>query len=64
MVHFNPVQSLAYKTDIIEPELTNFDIITLTETWLNESISNEYLKFNEFEDQFRRNRIGIVMVVL
>ena len=29
MVHFN-VQSLASKTDIIEPELTNFDIISLT----------------------------------
>ena len=33
MVHYN-VQSLASKTDIIEPELTNFDIISLIETWL------------------------------
>ena len=57
MVHYN-VQSLASKTDIIEPELTNFDIISLTETWLNDSISNEDLKFNEFQDPFRRDRIG------
>ena len=58
MVHYNPVQSLANKTAIIEPKLTNFDIISLTETWLNDSISNEDLKFNEFEDPFRRDRIG------
>ena len=57
MVHYN-VQSLASKTDIIEPELTNFDIISLIETWLNDSISNEDLKFNEFQDPFRRDRIG------
>ena len=32
MVQYN-VQSFASKIDIIEPELTNFDIISLTETW-------------------------------
>ena len=57
MVHYN-VQSLASKTDIIEPELSNFDIISLTETWLNDSLSNEDLKFYEFQDPFRRDRIG------
>ena len=57
MLHYN-VQSLASKTDIIEPELTNFDIISLTETWLNDSISTEDLKFNEFQDPFRIDRIG------
>ena len=44
MVHYN-VQSLANKVDLIESELTNFDIISLTETWLNDSISNEDLTF-------------------
>ena len=67
MVHYN-VQSLASKTDIIEPELTNFDIISLTETWLNDSISNEDLKFNEFQDPFRRDRVddshgGVIVYV-
>ena len=57
MVHYN-VQSFANKIDIIEPELTDFDIISLTETWLNDSISNEDLKFNEFQAPFRRDRIG------
>ena len=56
MVHYN-VQSFASKTDIIEPELTNFDIISLAETWLNDSLSNEDLMFNEFQDPFRRYRI-------
>ena len=57
MVHYN-VQCLASKTDIIEPELTYFDIISLAETWLNDSLSNEDLMFNEFQDPFRRDRIG------
>ena len=52
------VQSFANKIDIIEPELTDFDIISLTETWLNDSIPNEDLKFNEFQAPFRRDRIG------
>ena len=33
MLQYN-VPSFASKTDIIEPELTNFDIISLTETTL------------------------------
>ena len=57
MVHYN-VQSFANKIDIIEPELTDFDIISLTETWLNDSIPNEDLKFNEFQAPFRRDLIG------
>ena len=57
MVHYN-VQSLANKVDLIEPELTNFYIISLTETWLNDSISNEDLMFNEFQIPFRKDRVG------
>ena len=37
VVHYN-VQSLLQKIDIIEPELSNFDLISLTETWLNERV--------------------------
>ena len=57
MVHYN-VQCFASKTDIIEPEPTNFDIISLTETWLNDSLSNEDFMFKEFQDPYRRDRIG------
>ena len=31
VVHYN-VQSLLQKVDIIEPELSNFDLVSLTET--------------------------------
>ena len=48
MVHYN-VQSLASKTDIIEPELTNFDIISLTETWLNDSYLMKTLSVMSFK---------------
>ena len=59
-VFFSPTWQtfINFKSDIIKPELTNFDIISLTETWLNDSISNEDLKFNEFQDPFRRYRVG------
>ena len=46
------------KTDIIEAELTNFDTVFLTETWLKDSLSNDDLKFNGFQDPFWRDRIG------
>ena len=57
MVHYN-IHGLASKTDIIEHELTYFEIISLTETWLNDSLSNEDLMFNEFQDPFRKDGIG------
>ena len=37
LMHYN-VQSILHKTDILEPELINFDIIFLTETWLNDCL--------------------------
>lgn len=57
VVHYN-VQSLLHKVDIIEPELSNFDLISLTETWLNNSILNQDLAFKDFQLPFRRDRIS------
>lgn len=57
VVHYN-VQSLLHKVDIIEPELSNFDVISLTETWLSDSILTQDLAFNEFQLPFRRDRVG------
>ena len=39
IVHYN-IQSLTNKLDIIESELCNFDIICLTETWLDDRTPN------------------------
>ena len=54
IVHYN-VQSLANKLDLIESELRNFDVICLTETWLDRRISDETIKINGF-NLYRRDR--------
>ena len=56
IAHYN-VQSLANKTAIIESEFKHFDIITVTETWLNERISDNEFQFNDYSI-YRRDRIG------
>ena len=56
-VHYN-VQSVVNKIDIIEPELSNFSLISLTETWLNNTVSNEDIQFTDFQFPFRRDREG------
>ncbi|MEW8548517.1 MAG: reverse transcriptase family protein [Candidatus Thiodiazotropha sp.] len=57
MVHYN-VQSLQHKIDILEPELSTFDLVSFTETWLNDSILSEDLLLHDFRSPFRRDRIG------
>ena len=56
VVHYN-VQSILNKVDIIESELSNFDIICLTETWLDERTSNDTISLNEY-NLYRRDRGG------
>ena len=55
VVHYN-VQSVKYKLDIIEPEFSNFSVVALTETWLNELTTNQDLVMNNFQTPFRRDR--------
>ena len=67
IVHFN-VQSLLQKVDIIEPKLSNFDLVSLTETCLNARVSTQDLAFNNYRLPLRRDRIcdshgGIVIYV-
>ena len=57
VVHYN-VQSLLQKKDIIEPELSNFDLVSLTETWLNERVLTKDLAFNNYRLPFRRDGVG------
>ena len=40
IVHYN-VQSIANKIDIIESELRNFDVICISETWLDARTSHQ-----------------------
>ena len=55
VVHYN-VQNLLHKVDIIGSEFSNFDVVSLSETWLNNSISTKELVFNDFQSPFRRDR--------
>ena len=56
-MHYN-VQSVQHKLDIIEPEVSNFGLVSLTETWLNNSVLSQDLVFNDFQLPFRRDRVG------
>ena len=40
VVHYN-VQSILNKVDIIQSELQQYDVISLTETWLDNTISDD-----------------------
>ena len=52
VVHYN-IQSPANKFDQLQVELSHFDIITLSETWLNPSISDNNIMFQNFQKPFR-----------
>ena len=45
IVHYN-VQSVNEKIDLINCELNTYDIIALTETWLDETVDNEKLSYS------------------
>ena len=56
-IGFNNTQSITKKVDLIESELGMFDIISLTETWLDHRTSNDDLNINGF-NLYRRDRPG------
>lgn len=56
IVHYN-VQSVSSKIDLIESELHNFDIVCLTETWLDGRTSDNDILLNGF-NLYRRDRGG------
>ena len=56
LVHYN-VQSIINKLDLIETELRNFDVISITETWLDQRTSDLDLNIKGF-NLFRRDRPG------
>ena len=56
IVHYN-VQSLANKINLIESELRNFDVICISETWLDDRTSDEDIRIDNLK-LFRRDRPG------
>ena len=56
IVHYN-IQSLLNKVDLIGAELINFDIICLTETWLDRRTTDDALNLEGYK-LFHRDRNG------
>lgn len=56
IVQYN-VQSISNKLNLVEAELRNFDVICLTETWLDQRTTDDDLYLEEFK-LFRRDRPG------
>ncbi|MCG8048051.1 MAG: hypothetical protein N0E48_20935, partial [Candidatus Thiodiazotropha endolucinida] len=56
IVHYN-VQSILNKVDLLGTELKNFDIICLTETWLNQGVTDDIVTIEGYK-LYRRDRIG------
>ena len=55
LVHYN-VQSIKLKIDQLYSELNGFDILAFTETWLNDSITNDELNMSSFQKPERKDR--------
>ena len=60
-IHYN-VQSIANKIDLITTELSDFDILAFSETWLQPSILTSDLLIPEFKPPERKDK-EIAMVV-
>lgn len=55
LVHYN-VQSLLPKIDIIETELTNYDLLCFTETWLSPNVLDNDVLLTGFKAPIRYDR--------
>lgn len=66
-IHYN-VQSIANKLDILSAELSDFDILTFSETWLHPNIQTSDLHIPNFKPPERkdrtRDRHGGVMIYI
>jgi len=54
-VHYN-VQSALPKIDLLSSELSNFDVISLTETWLSDNINSQDINITGFHPPLRYDR--------
>ena len=55
VLHYN-VQNLRNKVDLIQSECSNFDIIALTESWLDTSVENDAISMKSFHPPERKDR--------
>ena len=57
VVHYN-IQSLLNKVDILDSELSSFDVVCLSETWLDNRTTDSDIKMHGFKVPYRRDRLG------
>ena len=57
IVHYN-VQSIFSKLEVLHTELIDFDILSFSETWLNDSIASEDLLLESYNKPERKDRPG------
>lgn len=55
VIHFN-IQSLRYKVADLDLEVKDYDVVCLSETWLNENISETSLCMKGFHPPLRKDR--------
>jgi hypothetical protein len=55
IMHLN-IQSLLPKRDLIEVELAHFDILMFSETWLDQSVTDNDISLPNFRNPFRSDR--------
>ena len=56
VVHYN-IQSLYTKIDQLQTDLSQFDIIAFSETWISPSIKDTYTIFLNYQSPFRKDRL-------
>ncbi|MEW8548237.1 MAG: endonuclease/exonuclease/phosphatase family protein, partial [Candidatus Thiodiazotropha sp.] len=57
VVHYN-IQSLSHKVEILESELRHFDVVCLSETWLDHRTTDNDIIMHGFNVPYRRDRLG------
>ena len=55
ILHYN-IQRLVGKLDLIQTELSHFDVITLSETRLSNNVSTDEILFPNYQRPFRKDR--------
>ena len=61
LVHYN-IQSIRSKLDILKTELIHFDILAFSETWLDNKVSNDDIRFPNYSLPERKDRSGDLVV--
>ena len=57
IVHYN-IQSLVGKLDQTQVELSHFDVIALSESWLSDNVNTDEIMFRNYQRPVRKDRVN------